>query len=171
MKKIVTPVRGMKDYLPDEVEKRDAVSRIILDTYVECGFNRIETPALEHLHFLQGDQGGENEKLIYKIMKRGDKRKLENNDFDSLVSEGLRYDLTVPLARFYANNSAKLPSPFKVIQMGPVWRAERPQKGRYRQFVQCDIDIIGEESILAEIELISATSKALLKLNFKDLGT
>ena len=168
MKNIVTPVRGMKDYLPIEVEKRDGASRIILDTYIQCGFNRIETPALEHMNFLQGSQGGENEKLIYKIMKRGEKLKLENDDIESLVSAGLRFDLTIPLARFYANNNPKLPMPFKVIQMGPVWRAERPQKGRYRQFIQCDIDIIGEESILAEIELISATSKALLNLNFKD---
>lgn len=164
-----TPIRGMKDYLPLETEKRDAVTAIIVDTYKGSGFSRIETPALENLNFLTGGDGGENEKLIYKIMKRGKKLKLDNilNEND-IAEAGLRFDLTVPLSRFYANNFSTLSLPFKSIQIGPVWRAERPQKGRYRQFVQCDIDIIGEKTILAEIDILLAGTTALLNLGFEN---
>jgi len=168
MKYNTSPTRGMKDYLPAEVEKRDKVLNIITETYRSFGFNRIETPVVEHLALLSGGEGGENEKLIFKILKRGDKLKLDSGDQSGLSESALRYDLTVPLSRFYANNQAKLPSPFKVIQTGSVWRAERPQKGRYRQFMQCDIDIIGDDSIFAELDLISASASALVKLGFKD---
>ena len=163
-----SPARGMRDLLPREVELRDAVTATILDCYQRYGFTRIETPALEHIELLNSGEGGENEKMIYKVLKRGEKLDLTRPDVreDDLVDLGLRYDLTVPLARYYANNVAKLPSPFKVIQVGPVWRAERPQAGRYRQFIQCDIDILGEASELAEIELVSATADAITALGF-----
>ncbi len=163
-----SPARGMRDLLPREVELRDAVTATILDCYQRYGFTRIETPALEHIELLNSGEGGENEKMIYKVLKRGEKLDLTRPDVreDDLVDLGLRYDLTVPLARYYANNVAKLPAPFKVIQVGPVWRAERPQAGRYRQFIQCDIDILGEASELAEIELVSATADAITVLGF-----
>jgi histidyl-tRNA synthetase len=163
-----TPARGMRDLLPREVELRDAVTATILDCYQRYGFTRIETPALERIELLTSGEGGENEKMIYKVLKRGEKLDLTapNLGEDDLVDLGLRYDLTAPLARYYANNVAKLPSPFKVIQVGPVWRAERPQAGRFRQFTQCDIDIIGEASELAEIELVSATADAITALGF-----
>ncbi len=163
-----TPARGMRDLLPREVELRDAVTATILDCYQRYGFTRIETPALERIELLTSGEGGENEKMIYKVLKRGEKLDLAapNLREDDLVDLGLRYDLTAPLARYYANNAAKLPSPFKVIQVGPVWRAERPQAGRFRQFTQCDIDIIGEASELAEIELVSATADAITALGF-----
>ena len=162
------PARGMRDLLPRDVETRDAVTATILACYQRYGFTRIETPALEHLELLNSGEGGENEKMIYKVLKRGEKLDLTRPGLreDDLVDLGLRYDLTVPLARYYANNSAKLPAPFKAIQVGPVWRAERPQAGRYRQFIQCDIDILGEESELAEIELVSATADAITALGF-----
>ena len=163
-----SPARGMRDLLPREVELRDAVTATILDCYQRYGFTRIETPALEHIELLNSGEGGENEKMIYKVLKRGEKLDLTRPNVreDDLVDLGLRYDLTVPLARYYANNVAKLPTPFKVIQVGPVWRAERPQAGRYRQFIQCDIDILGEASELAEIELVSATADAITALGF-----
>ena len=163
-----SPARGMRDLLPREVELRDAVTATILDCYQRYGFTRIETPALERIELLTSGEGGENEKMIYKVLKRGEKLDLTRPELreDDLVDLGLRYDLTAPLARYYANNAAKLPSPFKVIQVGPVWRAERPQAGRYRQFIQCDIDIIGEASELAEIELVSATADAITALGF-----
>ena len=163
-----SPARGMRDLLPREVEMRDAVTATILDCYQRYGFTRIETPALERIELLTSGEGGENEKLIYKVLKRGEKLDLTQPDLreDHLVDLGLRYDLTAPLARYYANNAAKLPSPFKAIQIGPVWRAERPQAGRYRQFTQCDIDIIGEASELAEIELVAATAEAITALGF-----
>lgn len=163
-----TPARGMRDLLPREVEMRDAVTATILDCYQRYGFTRIETPALERIELLSSGEGGENEKMIYKVLKRGEKLDLSRPGVreDDLVDLGLRYDLTVPLARYYANNVAKLPSPFKSIQIGPVWRAERPQAGRYRQFIQCDIDILGEASELAEIELVSATADAITALGF-----
>ena len=163
-----SPARGMRDLLPREVELRDAVTATILDCYQRYGFTRIETPALERIELLSGSEGGENEKMIYKVLKRGEKLDLTRPDLreDDLVDLGLRYDLTVPLARYYANNAAKLPSPFKAIQIGPVWRAERPQAGRYRQFIQCDIDILGEASELAEIELVTATADAITALGF-----
>lgn len=157
----------MKDILPKEMEIRDYVIGLIKETYGTFGFSSIETPCVEHIENLSSKQGGENEKLIFKILKRGEKLKLETaQSGDDLVDSGLRYDLTVPLARYYANHSGELNVPFKALQMGNSWRADRPQRGRFRQFMQCDIDILGEPSILAEIELILATSTLLGKLDF-----
>ena len=162
------PVTGMKDILPAENEIRDYVISVIKETYARFGFTGIETPCVENIANLSNKQGGENEKLIFKILKRGEKLNLETARTESdLVDGGLRYDLTVPLVRFYANNAANLPSPFKALQIGPVWRADRPQRGRYRQFYQCDIDILGEPTNLAEIELILATTTTLGRLGFK----
>ena len=162
------PVNGMKDILPNEMQIRDYVINVIQETYAEFGFTRIETPCVENIANLSNKQGGENEKLIFKILKRGEKLNLETAQTEAdLVDGGLRYDLTVPLVRFYSNNGANLPNPFKALQIGPVWRADRPQRGRYRQFYQCDIDILGESSNLAEIELILATTTTLGKLGFK----
>ena len=163
------PVNGMKDILPAEMQIRDYVQGIIKDTYREFGFTQIETPCMESIANLSNKQGGENEKLIFKVMKRGEKLNLEAAKTpDDLVDFGMRYDLTVPLARFYANHANDLPSPFKALQMGNVWRADRPQRGRYRQFMQCDIDILGEPSNLAEIELILATTAALGRIGFQN---
>lgn len=163
-----TPAKGMRDFLPKEFALRQQILATIQKTYESYGFTRIETPAVENIELLTSKQGGDNEKLIYKILKRGEK--LENAEGSGdLADLGLRYDLTVPLARFYANNVGQLPSVFKAMQMDNVWRADRPQRGRYRQFVQCDIDVIGEESNLAEIELISATMQALSNLGFNDV--
>ena len=163
------PVTGMKDMLPAEMEIRDYVIQMIKDTYKTFGFTSIETPCVEHIENLCSKQGGDNEKLIFKILKRGEKLKLEEAKEEAdLVDGGLRYDLTVPLARYYANHANELPAPFKAMQIGNVWRADRPQRGRFRQFVQCDIDILGEASNLAEIELILATTAMLGKLNFKN---
>jgi histidyl-tRNA synthetase len=169
MKVNTNPVRGMKDFLPDEAELREKVRRTIIDTYTSFGYRKIETPVLEHLELLTGGDGGENEKLIFKVLKRGEKLDLSQvKDEGDLSEEGLRFDLTVPLTRIYANNQGNIPLPFKVIQTDYVFRAERPQKGRYRQFMQCDIDIIGEESYLAEIDLLMASSQALLNIGFED---
>ena len=163
------PVTGMKDILPKEMEIRDYVIGLIKETYKTFGFTSVETPCVEHIENLSSKQGGENEKLIFKIMKRGEKLNLETAKEEiDLVDGGLRYDLTVPLSRYYSNNANELPSPFKALQMGNVWRADRPQRGRYRQFMQCDIDILGEPTILAEIELILATTTLLGKLDFKN---
>ena len=163
------PVTGMKDMMPVEMEIRDYLIQLIKDTYKTFGFQSIETPCVEHIENLCSKQGGDNEKLIFKIMKRGEKLKIaEAKEENDLADGGLRYDLTVPLARYYANHSNELPSPFKALQIGNVWRADRPQRGRFRQFVQCDIDILGEGSNLAEIELILATTAMLGKLNFKN---
>ena len=163
------PVTGMKDIMPDEMLIRDYVQSVIKDTYRSFGFTPIETPCMENIANLSNKQGGENEKLIFKVMKRGEKLNLETaNTADDLVDFGMRYDLTVPLCRYYSNHANDLPSPFKALQMGNVWRADRPQRGRYRQFMQCDIDIIGEPSNLAEIELILATTTTLGKLGFKN---
>ncbi|MEL7622371.1 MAG: histidine--tRNA ligase [Clostridiales bacterium] len=164
-----TPVKGMKDILPEEMAIRDYAIGLIKETYKTFGFTPIETPCMEHIGNLTSKQGGENESLIFKIMKRGEKLSLEQAASpDDLVDNGLRYDLTVSLCRFYANNLDKLPNPFKALQIGSVWRADRPQKGRFRQFTQCDIDILGESSMLAEIELITATTTLLGKLGFQD---
>lgn len=161
------PVTGMKDMLPAEMEIRDYVIGMIKETYKAFGFSSIETPCVEHIENLSSKQGGENEKLIFKILKRGEKLKLEEAQQESdLVDGGLRYDLTLPLSRYYANNANALPSPFKALQIGNVWRADRPQRGRFRQFMQCDIDILGEPTNLAEIELILATTTLLGKLDF-----
>lgn len=163
------PVTGMKDILPAEMQIRDYVIGVIKDTYAQFGFTSIETPCVENIANLSNKQGGENEKLIFKILKRGEKLNLETaQSQEDLTDSGLRYDLTVPLVRFYSNNAANLPAPFKALQIGPVWRADRPQRGRYRQFYQCDIDILGEPSNLAEIELITATTTTLGKLGFKN---
>ena len=163
------PVTGMKDILPGEMEIRDYVLNIIKDTYRGYGFSAIETPCVEHIENLLSKQGGDNEKLIFKILKRGEKLNVAAaTTEEEVVDSGLRYDLTVPLVRYYSNNAASLPSPFKALQMGNVWRADRPQRGRYRQFMQCDIDILGEPSNLAEIELILATTTTLGKLGFKN---
>ncbi len=163
------PVTGMKDILPREMEIRDYVIGKIKETYKQFGFCSMETPCVEHIENLSSKQGGENEKLIFKIMKRGAKLNLETAKTESDVADGgLRYDLTLPLSRYYANNAGELPSPFKALQMGNVWRADRPQRGRYRQFMQCDIDILGEPTYLAEIELILATSTLLGKLDFEN---
>jgi histidyl-tRNA synthetase len=151
------------------MEIRDYVTQVIKDTYRSFGFTPIETPCMENIANLSNKQGGENEKLIFKVLKRGEKLKLEEAKEEmDVVDFGMRYDLTVPLSRFYANNANDLPSPFKALQMGNVWRADRPQRGRYRQFTQCDIDILGEPSNLAEIELITATTTTLGKLGFHD---
>ena len=162
------PVTGMKDILPAEMQIRDYVIGVIKETYAKFGFTSIETPCVENIANLSSKQGGENEKLIFKILKRGEKLNLETAESESdLVDGGLRYDLTVPLVRYYSNHANELPSPFKALQMGNVWRADRPQRGRYRQFMQCDIDILGEPSNLAEIELILATTTTLGRLGFK----
>jgi histidyl-tRNA synthetase len=163
------PVTGMKDMLPAEMEIRDYVIHLIKETYATYGFASMETPCVEHIENLCSKQGGDNEKLIFKILKRGEKLKIDTAEKEEdLVDGGLRYDLTVPLARYYANHANELPAPFKALQIGNVWRADRPQRGRFRQFMQCDIDILGEPGNLAEIELILATTAMLGKLNFSN---
>ena len=163
------PVNGMKDILPAEMEIRDYVTSVIKDTYRSFGFTPIETPCMENIANLSNKQGGENEKLIFKVLKRGEKLNLETAKEEAdVVDFVMRYDLTVPLSRFYANHANDLPTPFKALQIGSVWRADRPQRGRYRQFTQCDIDILGEPSNLAEIELITATTTTIGRLGFKN---
>ena len=167
-----TPVKGTRDYLPKEVQIRDYLQNVILETYQDAGFERITTPIIEDAVNLDKSEGGENLNIIFKILKRG--RKLSSALEQDNVSEkelsdmGLRYDLTLPLSRYYANNRNELLTPFKVIQMDRVYRAERPQKGRLREFMQCDIDIIGNESRDAEIELILTTTKALNRVGIKN---
>ena len=157
----------MKDILTKEMAIRNYVMNMIRETYGTFGFSAIETPCVEHIENLCSKQGGENEKLIFKIMKRGEKLKLDTAKTENdLTDSGLRYDLTVPLSRYYSNNVNELPAPFKALQMGNVWRADRPQRGRFRQFMQCDIDILGEPTYLAEIELVLATTTLLGKLDF-----
>jgi histidyl-tRNA synthetase len=173
----------MRDFLPLEKAKRESVLGVIRGVYSSFGFQEVETPALENLERLTSGQGGDNEKLAYRVMKRGaelDSALEDMTSVDALADLGLRFDLTVPLTRFYATNRNELPTVFKAIQMGPVWRAERPQKGRYRQFMQCDIDIIGDGSVLAEIELLNASlaaldalglEKAVIRINHRELLT
>lgn len=162
------PVTGMKDIMPEEMQIRDYVIGVIKETYGKFGFTPMETPCMENIANLSSKQGGENEKLIFKVLKRGEKLNLETAEAENdLVDFGMRYDLTVPLVRFYSNHANELPAPFKALQIGNVWRADRPQKGRYRQFMQCDIDILGEATNLAEIELILATTTTLGKLGFE----
>jgi histidyl-tRNA synthetase len=171
MAKDVNPPRGMRDFLPAEKAKRDRVLGVIRETYKSHGYQEIETPALEDLSRLTSGQGGDNEKLAYRVMKRGEELEralADTSENDNLADLGLRFDLTVPLTRYYATNAAKLPRVFKAIQTGPVWRAERPQKGRYRQFVQCDIDIIGDSSTLAEIDLLVSSLDALAAIGITD---
>ncbi len=168
----ITPVKGTADYLPNEVLVRDYLQSTIIETYRSCGFERITTPIIEDIENLDKSEGGENLNLIFKIMKRGEKldEAVASGDVKELSDMGLRYDLTLPLTRYYANNRAKLPSPFKVIQVDKVYRAERPQKGRMREFMQCDIDIIGSDSYTAEVELIGTTAKALLNIGFDNFN-
>ena len=159
------PVTGMKDILPQEMQIRDYVLNQIKETYRGFGFSSIETPCVEHIENLLSKQGGDNEKLIFKVLKRGEKLNLEAAETENdLADSGLRYDLTLPLSRYYSNNQPNLPSPVTALQIGRVWRADRPQKGRYRQFVQCDIDIFGDATSQAEIELVLATTTALKKI-------
>ncbi len=167
MQYIKTPMKGMPEQLPADMQLREYLLGKIKTTYGSYGFSLIETPAIEHIENLTSKQGGENEKLIFKILKRGEKL-AKAAEQEELCDCGLRYDLTVPLARFYANNMAQLPAPFKAMQIGNVWRADRPQRGRFRQFTQCDIDILGEGSCLAEIELIGATASMLAQLEFSN---
>ncbi|RKY17355.1 MAG: histidine--tRNA ligase [Planctomycetota bacterium] len=208
-KRDTSPPRGMRDLLPAEVALRDRCEATIRGTYGRFGYQAVETPALEAIERLAGGQGGENAKLIYRVLKRGDKLARAvaalhatadgagdgmpgraGGDADKsttdgaatdeatsvaadealagLVNLGLRFDLTVPLARYFAHNQGQLPAPFKALQIGPVWRAERPQKGRYRQFTQCDIDVLGEPSALAEIDLLEATTTTLAALGLDD---
>ena len=165
------PVHGMKDILPEEMQIRDYVQSVIKDTYRKFGFTAIETPCMESISNLTSKQGGDNEKLIFKVLKRGEKLNVAQAlTEEDVVDFGMRYDLTVPLVRYYSNNSANLPSPFKALQIGSVWRADKPQKGRYRQFTQCDIDILGEASNLAEIELILATTTTLGRIGFQNFN-
>ncbi len=169
MKTNTNPAEGMRDIMPKEIELRTYVASKIVDVYKKFGFVQIETPCVERIQFLTSGDGGDNEKMLFKILKRGEKLDLETaSGVHDLVDMGLRYDLTVPLCRFYANNRTKLPTHFKTIQIGNVWRAERPQKGRFRQFTQCDIDIIGVHSVLAETQLILATSEALQTIGFSN---
>jgi histidyl-tRNA synthetase len=151
----------MRDFLPSEKAKREHLLAVAKNAYLNRGFQEIETPVLEELSRLQSGQGGDNEKLVFKVQKRGEEFAQALEAGSELADLGLRFDLTVPLTRYYATNQAKLPRVFKAIQTGPVFRAERPQKGRYRQFIQCDIDILGDSSILAELELLSASLAAL----------
>ena len=151
----------MRDLLPAEKQKREQLISLIRDTYAARGFQEIETPAVEAIERLSSGQGGDNEKLVFKVLKRGEELEKAVTEGGELADLGLRFDLTVPLTRYFASNRGSLPRVLKAIQVGPVWRAERPQKGRYRQFLQCDIDILGEPSELAELELISASLAAL----------
>ena len=151
----------MRDLLPAEKQKREQLISLIRETYAARGFQEIETPAVEAIERLSSGQGGDNEKLVFKVQKRGEELERAVSEGKELADLGLRFDLTVPLTRYFASNRGSLPRVLKAIQVGPVWRAERPQKGRYRQFLQCDIDILGEPSELAELELISASLAAL----------
>ena len=170
MKFIKTPVKGMLDMLPSDMRLREHVLSMIKKSYGQYGFMQIETPIVEHIENLTSKQGGDNEKLIFKVMKRGaDLQRAIDKGTGEYADNGLRYDLTLPLARYYACNKEKLPAPFKALQMGNVYRADNPQKGRFRQFTQCDIDILGDESNLAEIELISATASMLTQI-FSEIG-
>jgi len=170
MKANLNPAKGMRDITPYEKEIRDYVEGVIVNTYKKSGFELFETPVVENIENLTGSEGGENLMLIYKILKRGDKLDLQKEGLteDELSDLGLRYDLTVPLSRFYCNNRADLLPIFKALQVGNVFRAERAQKGRYRSFKQCDIDIIGDGTQAAELELIATTAKALNALNVTD---
>ena len=165
MKFIKTPVKGMCDMLPSDMRLREHVLSMIKKSYGQYGFMQIETPIVEHIENLTSKQGGDNEKLIFKVMKRGAdlQRAIAKGDGE-YADNGLRYDLTLPLARYYACNKEQLPTPFKALQMGNVYRADNPQKGRFRQFTQCDIDILGDSSNLAEIELITATASMLSQI-------
>ncbi len=165
------PIRGTNDYMPRDAKVRELIRGKILSSYQSNGYNLIQTPILESLDFLDNSDGGDNLKLIFRTIKRGDKLDLTkpNLTVSDIVEEGLRYDLTVPLARFYANNREKLPTPFKAIQIGYSFRAERPQRGRDRQFIQCDIDVFGDKSIMAELELMKTTIDTYNSIGFDSL--
>jgi histidyl-tRNA synthetase len=166
MKFRTKPAKGTQDILPQDMELRNYVLDTIKRTYNENGFTQIQTPSVENIDLLTNSDGGENLRMLFKILKRGDKLNLDNPTENELADLGLRFDLTLPLSRFYANNRNDLPSPFKAIQIGDVWRAERPQKGRYRQFMQCDVDIIGEKSMVAEVEILTTVPEAIKRLGF-----
>lgn len=168
MKFRTKPAKGTQDILPNDMALRNYVEDTIKKAYIEKGFLQIATPSVEGIELLTNSDGGENLRMLFKILKRGEKLNLENPKENELVDLGLRFDLTLPLSRFYANNRNDLPTPFKAIQIGDVWRAERPQKGRYRQFKQCDVDIIGEKSIVAEIELLTTIPEAIKRLGFNN---
>ena len=168
MAKQISSPRGMRDFLPVEKLRREQILAEILSVYQSRGFQSIETPAMENLDRLLSGQGGDNEKLAFQVLKRGEELDKAIESSDALADLGLRYDLTVPLTRFYASNQADLPKVFKAVQTGPVWRAERPQKGRYRQFNQCDIDILGDETTDAELELLTASMEVLDRLGLTD---
>lgn len=170
MKFIKTPVKGMCDMLPSDMRLREHILGMIKKSYAAYGFMEIETPVMEHIENLTSKQGGDNEKLIFKVMKRGaDLKRAIDSGKNEFADSGLRYDLTVPLARYYSNNKEVLPAPFKALQIGNVWRADKPQKGRFRQFTQCDLDILGDETNMAEIELVAATSNMLSQI-FAEVG-
>jgi len=158
------PARGTRDILPQEAARRHRAISAIVDTYQRFGFQLIETPSIERIELLTGGEGGDNEKQLFKVQKRGEDLERAATAGESLVDLGLRFDLTVPLTRYFGEHQAVLPRPFKAIQIGPVWRAERPQKGRYRQFVQCDIDILGDPTIGAEVDLIEASTTVFAQL-------
>jgi len=166
----INTVKGTNDYLPAEAALREYMQNSILATYKNNGFERIMTPALEDIENLDKSDGGDNLNLIFKILKRGDKLEsaLNGKNYGDLADIGLRYDLTVPLSRYFANNRNKLFMPFKCIQIDKAYRAERPQRGRDREFIQCDIDILGSESVNCEIEIIHVTAKALLNLGLRN---
>ncbi|ABX41389.1 histidine--tRNA ligase [Lachnoclostridium phytofermentans] len=168
----ISTVKGMNEYSPNEVLLRDYLQNVILTTYQSFGFQKISTPIMEDIENLENSEGGENLKLLFKVLKRGDKleKDLSDGNYENLADLGLRYDLTLPLCRYVANNKFKLPTPFRCIQIDRVYRAERPQKGRLREFVQCDIDIIGTDSCNAEIELITTTAKALGEIGIQDFA-
>lgn len=165
------PVRGTNEYLPSVAKVREIVREKILKSYQNNGYNLISTPILEHLELLNMSDGGDNLKMMFKTLKRGEKLNLTKPDLkeEDIAEEGLRYDLTVPLARFYANNKDKLPNPFKAIQIDYSFRAERPQRGRLRQFTQCDIDVFGDSSINAELELLKTALDTYNSIGFEDL--
>jgi histidyl-tRNA synthetase len=166
MKLRTKAAKGTQDILPEAMELRNYVQDVIRNTYIEKGFMQIQTPSIESIELLTNSDGGENLRMLFKILKRGEKLDLTATEEELLVDLGLRFDLTLPLSRYYANNRGQLPMPFKAIQMGDVWRAERPQKGRYRQFMQCDVDIIGDSSIVAEVELLTTVPEAVKRLGF-----
>lgn len=171
MKLNVNPVRGTKDYLPTEMEVRQNIINIILNNYKQNGFQHIKTPILENIELLTGGDSGDNQKLMFKTIKRGEKLNLNDPDLteNSLCEEGLRYDLTVPLVRFYSKNRNNLSSPFKSIQIDESFRAERPQRGRNRQFTQCDIDILGDSTIVAEIEILMTALNTYKAIGFDNI--
>ena len=161
---IKSPVKGMRDILPSDMTVREYVLGIIEQVASRAGYQRIETPAMEHLENLQSKDGGENEKLIFKVLKRGEALERAMRDDEEISDIALRYDLTVPLARYMAANGNELAMPFKALQIGPVWRADAPQKGRFRQFMQCDMDIIGDSSVLAEVDVLRTAVEILARI-------